>query len=67
MATSNSRSVKRAFRHTPEGTTTPHRPALPATTQVSLLSVGMRIRKSVVDGASFRKVLFHVFERPTGL
>ena len=58
MATSTSHSVKRAFRHTPKNDATPHGPILPATIQTSLLSVGMRIRKSVVEGTSFREALF---------
>lgn len=50
MATS-SPSVKRAFRHDPRShTAIVHRPTLPTTIQTSLLSVGMRIRKSVSDG-----------------
>ncbi|KAG7010010.1 hypothetical protein G7Y79_00001g002820 [Physcia stellaris] len=51
MATST-RSVKRPFRHNPRHDTAPapHAPQLPATIQTSLLSVGMRIRKSVSEG-----------------
>lgn len=46
-----SRPVKRAFRHNSDQILNPlNGPTLPATIQTSLLSVGMRIRKSVPEG-----------------
>ena len=64
MAITTSRSVKRAFRHAPKSDATPHGPILPATIQTSLLSVGMRIRKSIVEGTSVREVFFHLSTDP---
>lgn len=47
----SARSVKRAFRHSPNSKViSPHSSSLPASIQTSLLSVGMRIRKSVSEG-----------------